>query len=338
MDLKALKEKTANLDVEREEFKKTQATNSINDARFWSSKMGKDKTSFSIIRFLPGAFVDGADAPKYVRLYKHSFQGPLSGLYYIENCRSTLNEKDPCNELTRILYKNYETNEHDKKLASLYKRKTRYIANIMVIQDEANPENNGKIFLFEFGVKILKKIEGAMFPKIGKPINAFDLWNGANFGLDIKMEDDWPNYDASKFDSPSAIAPTDEEIENIWKAEYSLKELIAPDQFKSYDDLKKKLDEVLSFTIEERGSAYTSSAMLAPVVTKTVTSGSIQPAVKTSTTDTSSMVVDSGSPVKKVVVEASPTIKATETPPWESTGDDALDEELKKIQAFANMD
>ncbi len=42
----------------------------------------------------------------------------------------------------------------------------------------------------------------------------------------------------------------DDELEKIWKSEFSLKELLSDKEFKSYDELKKRLDKVLGLNGE----------------------------------------------------------------------------------------
>ena len=78
-----------------------------------------------------------------------------------------------------------------------------------------------------------------------KAIDPFDLWSGANFKLKIRKVDGYQNYDLSEFDSPSPLSDDDDEMESIWKKEYSLKEILDQKNFKTYDELKKKLDRVL---------------------------------------------------------------------------------------------
>jgi hypothetical protein len=254
-DLKALKSRSAQslMDVQAEATKMNAKEEYGDDDSFWQPSRGKDGNGFAIIRFLPPPFIDGPDAQRIIRYFRHSFVGPVTGEWYIENCLSTLKQKDPVNDLTRVLYK---SDEHDKSLAGKYKRKTTYVTNILIIQDDLNPQNNGKVKKFKFGVTIWKKIEAALTPKIGRPINPSDFWLGHNFGLATKTVGEWANYDDSAFDpSPSVIAATDEEIDAIWKAEYSLTEFLDPKNYKDFDTLKAKLDQVLGFSYEERGCA-----------------------------------------------------------------------------------
>lgn len=220
------------------------------DDRFWKAEPDKMGNGFAVIRFLPP--VDGEDCP-WIKLFSHAFQGP--GGWYIENSLTTLNgQKDPVSELNSQLWNT--GSEEDKNIARSRKRKTTYISNILVIKDEANPQNEGKVFLFKYGTKIFDKIQEKMKPefKDEEPINPFDFWNGCNFKLKIRKVGGYTNYDKSEFDSPSAIfGGDDNQIEKIWRQEHSLAEFTAPSNFKSYDELKKRMFEVLGGDI--RGGA-----------------------------------------------------------------------------------
>jgi hypothetical protein len=176
-------------------------------------------------------------------MYSHAFQGP--GGWYIENSLTTLGQKDPVSEYNRELWNS--GSENDKETVRKQKRKLNYYSNIYVVKDPANPQNEGKVFLFKFGKKIFDKITAAMQPEFEDetPINPFDFWGGANFKLKIKKVAGYWNYDSSEFDRPSPLLDDDDALEAVWKQEYSLSELLAPDQFKSYEDLKKRLDYVL---------------------------------------------------------------------------------------------
>jgi hypothetical protein len=216
------------------------------DDRFWYPAVDKAGNGMATIRFLPAPAVDGEDSLPWVRLFKHSFKGP-TGKWYIENSLTTLGQKDPVSEFNSELWNKTEDDKSpERKQARDQKRKLEYVSNILIIKDSQNPENEGKIKLFRYGKKIFDKIMEAMKPQFEdeKPMNPFDAWAGANFKLKIRTLDDFRNYDKSEFESPSAIG-TDEEIEKIWNAEYSLKEFVQADKFKTYDELKRKLHDVL---------------------------------------------------------------------------------------------
>lgn len=211
------------------------------DDRFWRPEQDKQGNGFAVIRFLPE--IDGEDCP-WVKIYSHAFQG--MGGWYIENSLTTLNQKDPVSELNSELWNT--GSEEDKNIARSRKRKTTYISNILVIKDEANPQNEGKVFLFKYGTKIFDKIQEKMKPefKDEQAINPFNFWEGCNFKLKIRKIGGYTNYDKSEFDSTSALFGGDDvRIEKIWKQQHALQPFIGPESFKSYDELKKRLFDVL---------------------------------------------------------------------------------------------
>jgi hypothetical protein len=218
---------------------------SYNDERLWKPTMDKTDNGYAVIRFLPTP--EGEEIP-WVKVWNHAFQGP-TGQWYIENSLTTLGQNDPVSELnTRFWNSGIES---DKEIARKQKRKLQYFSNIYVITDSANPENEGKVFLYRFGKKIFDKVMEAMQPAFEDetPINPFDLWNGANFKLKLRKVDGYWNYDKSEFESPSALNDDDDKIEEIYGKVYSLAEFSSPSNFKSYDELKTRLDMVLSGTV-----------------------------------------------------------------------------------------
>ena len=240
----ALKRSKSNLDVLVQELSKVsppREKQSFSDDRFWKPELDKSGNGYAVFRFLPA--VKDEDLP-WARLWSHAFQGP--GGWFIENSLTTLNKKDPVSEANTLLWNSGV--EADKEIARKRKRKLSYIANILIINDSKHPENEGQVKLFKFGKKIFDKITEAMKPEFEdeKPINPFDFWEGANFKLKIRKVDGFWNYDKSEFDSKTPIKPNDEAIEELWTKQYPLKPFLAPENFKSYDELKAKLDKVLS--------------------------------------------------------------------------------------------
>jgi hypothetical protein len=222
------------------EVEKMNNSASSGDDRVWKLECDKSGNGYAVIRFLPAP--NGEDLP-FVKLYSHAFQG--SGGWYIENSLTTLNQKDPVSELNSELWNN--GTDAGKEIARKQKRKLTYVSNIYVVKDPANPDNEGKVFLYKFGKKIFDKITAAMQPEFEDetPIDPFDFWQGANFKLKAKNVAGYRNYDSSEFAAQGALLTDDDEMEAIWKKQYSLAELVAADQFKSYDELKKRLDYVL---------------------------------------------------------------------------------------------
>ena len=235
---------------------------SYGDDRIWKCERDKSGNGYAVIRVLPPS--EGEDLP-WVRIFSHGFQG--KGGWYIENSLTTLNQDDPVSEYNRELWNN--GTEAGKNQARDQKRRLNYYSNILVVQDPANPQNEGRVHLFKYGKKIFDKINDVMNPEYPdeKPVNPFDLWTGADFKLKVRMLDGYVNYDKSEFSPISPIYNDDTELEKLWKSQYKLNELVDPSNFKSYDELKTKLDRVLglaSFTPEPVQSEPTISTMEAP--------------------------------------------------------------------------
>ena len=222
------------------EVEKMNNTNGNQDDRLWKLECDKSGNGYAVIRFLPAP--NGEDLP-FVKLYSHAFQGP--GGWYIENSLTTLGQKDPVSEFNTTLWNN--GTDAGKDAARRQKRKLTYISNIYVVKDPANPENEGKVFLYKYGKKIFDKLTAAMQPEFEdeEAIDPFDFWQGANFKLKAKNVAGYRNYDSSEFAATSALLDDDDAMEAIWKKEHSLAELVANDQFKSYDELKTRLSSVL---------------------------------------------------------------------------------------------
>ena len=228
----------SNLSNELEKTK-TNNSNSYEDERIWKCERDKSGNGYAVIRFLPPS--EGETTP-WVRIFSHGFQG--QGGWYIENSLTTFNEKDPVSEFNTSLWNN--GTESGKEQARKQKRRLNYYSNILVIEDPANPQNNGQVKLFKYGKKIFDKINDLMNPefKDETPVNPFDLWGGSNFKIKIRMVDGFVNYDKSEFDNPSPLGD-DSELETIWNSQFSLQELLERDNFKSFDELKTKLNRVL---------------------------------------------------------------------------------------------
>ena len=223
-----------------------QEKKSYKDDRLWKPELDKSGNGYAVIRFLPAC--EGEDLP-WAKVWNHAFQGP-TGQWYIENSLTTLNQKDPVSEHNTRLWNTGL--ESDKEIARKQKRKLQYFSNIYVVSDTKHPENEGKVFLFRFGKKIFDKITAAMSPEFEdeKAINPFDFWEGANFKLKIRKVDGFWNYDKSEFEDTSKLFESDDDANKVWKSQYSLAEFTAASNFKSYDELKTRLDAVLSGTVK----------------------------------------------------------------------------------------
>ncbi len=212
------------------------------DDRFWAPTVDKAGNGYAVIRFLPAA--EGEEIP-WVRYWDHGFKGP-TGKWYIERSLTSIGQNDPVSEMNTQLWNSGI--ESDKEVARERKRRLHHASNILVISDSANPENEGKVFLYKYGKKLFDKIMDVMQPQFEdeKPVNPFDFWGGANFKLKIRNVEGYRNYDKSEFDAPSELFDGDDtQLEEIYKKVYKLQEFIDPENYKSYGDLKKKLYDVL---------------------------------------------------------------------------------------------
>lgn len=217
-------------------------TSSNKDERIWYPKADNAGNGSSVIRFLPPT--DNApNGLPWVKTFSHGFQGP-TGSWLIEPCPTTLGEACPVCEANRSLWNSGI--ESDKKLASARKRKVSYYSNILVIKDPANPENEGKVFIYKYGKKIFDALNEAMNPSFDdqEPMNPFDMWEGANFRLRFRMKDGFRNYDSSAFDSKSTLNDDESVLEQIYNKMYDLNEFVDPANFKSYEQMKERLQAV----------------------------------------------------------------------------------------------
>ena len=217
-------------------------TTSYEDNRFWKPTRDKAGNGYAVIRFLPAK--EGEDLP-WVRYWDHGFKGP-TGLWYIENSLTSIGQQDPVSEHNSVLWNSGR--DEDKALARERKRRLHYVSNVLVISDSANPENEGKVFLYKFGKKIFDKIMDVMQPQFAdeEPVNPYDFWEGADFKIKIRKVEGWINYDKSEFSAPSALHEGDEErLEEVYNKLYSLQDFLKPENYKTYDELKMKLNRVL---------------------------------------------------------------------------------------------
>jgi len=215
---------------------------SYKDDTLWSPTVDKAGNGYAVIRFLPAP--KGEELP-WVRYWNHGFKGP-TGKWYIENSLTSIGQKDPVAELNSKLWNSGL--DSDKELVRERKRRLHYVANILVISDPSNPNNDGKVFRFKFGKKIFDKILDLMQPQFQdeKPVNPFDFWEGADFKLKIRNVEGYRNYDKSEFAAPTPLFGGDEgKLETVYNQLHSLAEFIDPKNYKSYDELSRKLMDVL---------------------------------------------------------------------------------------------
>lgn len=267
---------TANLKAQNKKFE--------TDPRLWYPKTDKAGNGFAVIRFLPEPECDGDLGMPYQQYHKHNFEGPNG--WYIENCPTTIGLDCPCCKFNSDLWKTEEKAKRD--IASAQKRRLQYISNVLVLKDPATPENEGKVFLFNYGVRIFEKIQLKLEPKVSqfeevKPWNVCDAFEGGNFILRIRKEDNQTTYSASEFEGKSRLGD-DEYIEKIWKSEYSLLEFRAPERFKPYAELETRFNKAIGI---DGAPAPTSAATMAQKLAATKgVSGVDTPALPEAPTET----------------------------------------------------
>jgi len=213
--------------------------NSFKDERVYYPQFNDNGTAQAIIRFLPSP---DTDVP-FVSVFSHSIKGP--GGWYIENCPTTLKQECPACKANSALW------DTDPDTVRKRKRKQNYYSNILVIKDPANPENEGKVWLYKYGKKVHDKIMEKIQPgedSIDEPVMVFDYYDGADFKLIIKKIQvgavKMPNYDTCQFDAPSPLG-TDEEIEKVHNSLFGLTEFVSPEAFKPYADLESRFNRVV---------------------------------------------------------------------------------------------
>ena len=211
--------------------------NKYGDDRVWKPTVDKVGNGYAEFRFLPAP--EGEDLP-WVRYWDHGFKGP-TGQWYIEKSLTSIGQQDPVGELNSTLWNS--GHDEDKETARRQKRRLHYVSNIYIVSDPGNPDNNGKVFLYQYGKKIFDKIMDVMQPAFQDetPMNPFDFWEGGNFKLKIRQVEGYRNYDKSEFgDKVALMEGNDEKLEAVWQQEYSLKEFLDAKNFKSYDELKAR--------------------------------------------------------------------------------------------------
>ena len=227
--------------------KDTEASNkNFSDDRYWKPELDKSGNGYAVLRLLPAA--NGEELP-WIQYWDHGFQGP--GGWFIEKSLTTLGKADPVSEHNTTLWNTGE--EANKDIARKQKRRLHYVSNVLVVSDPKHPEFEGKVMLYRYGKKIFEKIKDVMQPQFEdeSPLNPFDLWEGADFKLKVRKVDGYWNYDKSEFAASAPLSEDDSELETVYNKQHSLAELIAPDQFKSYDELKEKMERVLGLSFDD---------------------------------------------------------------------------------------
>jgi hypothetical protein len=266
-----LKKKKKSTDILREKMEKAGGQKEFKgDERYWKLTLDKTGVGAAVIRFLPAPM---GEEDEFVRICNHGFKS-TSGKWFIHNCPTTIKKDCPvCDLNTELWNTNIEANQN---IARNRKRKLQYISNILVITDPANRENEGKVFLFSYGKKIFTKIMDATKVDANGieervPIDPFDFWEGADFILKSEKVDGYVNYEKSSFKAKSEIPGGEDRLKQIWESEYSLKDLISDDKFESYEELSKRLQQVLGIKSENNSNESVSKQVNSVVKSKVLT-------------------------------------------------------------------
>jgi len=244
------KNRMANLESLSKQVEKLAEKPSYEDERIWKLERDKTGNGYAVIRFLPAPPKE--DVP-WVRVWTHGFKGP--GGWYIENSLTTLGKDDPVSKANTALWNSGI--DSDKNIARERRRKLNYYSNIYIVEDAANPQNEGKVFLFRYGKKIFEKITGVMNPefKDETPMNPFDLWEGANFKMKMRQIDGFPNYDKSEFTEVCPLVGDEKELEEVWNQQYSLTEITEEKNFKNYAELEARFNTVIAHLNNSDGTS-----------------------------------------------------------------------------------
>ena len=217
---------------------------SYNDDNYWKPELDKSGNGYAVVRFLP---TPTDEEMPWVSYFDHGFQGP--GGWYIEKSLTTIGKKDPVSDYNTQLWNTGI--EANREQARKQKRRLHYVSNIYVVSDPKNPDNEGKVFMYRYGKKIFEMLKEAISPAFEdeSAINPFDLRDeGANFKIKIRKVDGYWNYDKSEFDAQASLFDDEAQLNTINSSTHSLTEIISPEQFKGYDELKEKLDRVLGLS------------------------------------------------------------------------------------------
>lgn len=241
----------------------TSGSRNQGDDRIWKAKLGKDGTGYAVVRFLPGKDLNKTP---WIRMYDHGFQGP-TGKWYIEKSLTTIGQQDPVSEHNSKLWNSGI--EANKEIARKQKRRTSYYANVLVIKDPENPQNEGQVKIFRFGQKIFDMLMSAMQPEFADdtPLNPFDIIDGANFRIKMKTVSGYPNYDSSSFEGTSPLSEDESKLEAVFNAQHDIHAMIDPSEFKSFEELQAKLNQVLGLDGSAPAVQEQSAPQPAPIPT-----------------------------------------------------------------------
>ena len=190
------------------------------------------------VRLLPYA----KDPSKtFFHYYNHGWNSFATGQYVQTLSPQTFGERDPIAEERFKVLRTGSEEEKEKMLA--VRRLEKWLVNIYVVHDPANPDNNGKVKILRYGKQLQKiiteAIEGEDAEEFGPRI--FDLGDGGvNFKIKVEQQGDYPTYVSSRFTTAGKINLSEDEQKGIYDGGFDLSEVFT---LKSYDDLKGMLNE-----------------------------------------------------------------------------------------------
>lgn len=257
----------------RKKAEQKQSKTNYNDPRVWRCERDKTGKGEAVIRFLEPTDamiewymekygVDSDSVPSVLGFHKHNFKGP-TGKWYIEKCPTSQpgdeRECPVCEANGELVdeaggWNEMDDNHPNKKLVRQRKRKETYLANILVISDPKNPENEGEVKIFEFGKAINDMIQAQLVPEFDdeEECDVSDFWEGRNFKLRIVQKDGFANYDKSTWEDSSPVFDDDDEIDALLEKCHPIHELLDADKYKSYDDLTKQFERATSTATNRR--------------------------------------------------------------------------------------
>lgn len=157
-------------------------------------ELGKDGVYKSLIRFLPNI-----TNPKKSKIHQYYvwLKDPVDGANHKALCPSTVGKKSLLKDLFWKLKNSNSAKDQD--LSKSFSRKEDFYSLVQVVKDANRPDIEGKIMILKFGRKVNDMIEQQIKPEFGNPSNPYDLFDGKNFGLQVRKVGEWNNYDLCQF-------------------------------------------------------------------------------------------------------------------------------------------